>query len=147
MTRKVKIAVILAVGLGTPIALLTLGAVVSSDSKARPRKPNLEKDAIKFVQMAFLDDQLHAIQGQESAIPKDVALGELGINQAVAAQILSRDYDANEVAADQKYKTGRLLITGRVSGISKDFLGDPYVSLTGHQLFADVQGHFQKSAE
>ena len=146
MTRKERISVFVAMGLGISIAILTLG-VVSSNSKTTPQKPNLDESAVKFVQMLFLDDQLHAIQGDQSAIPKDVALGELGIQQTADAEILSRDYDANEVAADQKYKGGRILVTGRVSGISKDFLGDPYVSLKGHQLFADVQGHFDKGAE
>lgn len=41
------------------------------------------------------------------------------------------DYQHNEVSADQKYKGNNLLLQGMVSGISKDYSGQVYLSILG----------------
>lgn len=38
-----------------------------------------------------------------------------------------KDYQANEVAADKKYKGKWFVVTGKVSEIAKDFRGKPYL--------------------
>lgn len=48
--------------------------------------------------------------------------------QHVDAADLWRAYEANEVAADEQYRGKRLLVTGTVSAISKDFLDNVVVS-------------------
>lgn len=55
----------------------------------------------------------------------------------VTARQLFADYDANEVAADEKYKSKTLLVTGKISSIGKDVLGDPYVQFA---IGSDVYG-------
>ncbi len=49
----------------------------------------------------------------------------------ITAQQLYSDYDANEIAADQKYKGKLLKVTGVINSIGTDILGDPYIVLTG----------------
>src|ERR1700736_1804386 len=44
----------------------------------------------------------------------------------ILANALYRAYDANEVAADEKYKGKSVKITGKVQNIGKDILGSPY---------------------
>jgi hypothetical protein len=62
----------------------------------------------------------------------------------VRASELQADYDANEVAADDKYKGAVLRITGTVESINKNILDDPYVILhTGD--FKGVHCHFNSS--
>ena len=72
-------------------------------------------------------------------------------NFAIALEVeaprLAADYAANEVRADEKYKVGNILVSGTVSEISKDFVGDPYVTLGGSELFHDVQAHFADGDE
>ncbi|MET0888810.1 MAG: hypothetical protein ABWY09_01615 [Stenotrophomonas maltophilia] len=48
----------------------------------------------------------------------------------VTAQQLHQDYEANEIAADAKYKGKTLLISGTVESIESDFMDKPTVHLT-----------------
>jgi hypothetical protein len=62
----------------------------------------------------------------------------------ISARELQADYDANEVAADERYKNKILRITGTIESINKDILDDPYVVLrTGD--FKGVHCHFNSS--
>ncbi|MBZ1392289.1 OB-fold putative lipoprotein [Psychrobacter pacificensis] len=56
----------------------------------------------------------------------------------VTAQEIFEAYDNNEVAADQQYKDKPLLVTGKVSGISSDFMDDAQVQLATSNEFMDV---------
>jgi hypothetical protein len=64
--------------------------------------------------------------------------------QLSAAQLFA-EYEANEVAADVKYKDKVALISGVVDDIGKDFLDTPYITLVGGQfwgvqcMFADKE--------
>ena len=61
----------------------------------------------------------------------------------VSADILTSDYDNNEVAADQKYKNKILIVTGFVSDISKT--GDHVlVKLIGSSI---IYCHLKKGSE
>jgi hypothetical protein len=61
----------------------------------------------------------------------------------VQAATLYADYEANEVAADLKYKGRLLTVEGEVEKIGKDLLDNPYVSLKGSGFFG-VQCMFSK---
>ena len=63
----------------------------------------------------------------------------------ITARALSQEYQANEVAADGKYKGKMLEVTGKVEAIGKDILDDPYVALAGADLLATVQFGFTKA--
>lgn len=56
-------------------------------------------------------------------------LGETGARDldAYDAKAIFKDYQANEVSADGKYKGKWFVMTGKVSEISKDFRGKPYL--------------------
>jgi len=69
-----------------------------------------------------------------------------GIIQVTAKQLYA-DYDANVIAAHNKYKGQVLQVSGTVYEISKDILGDPLIVLdTGHSMDA-IYCHFDKKEE
>jgi hypothetical protein len=56
----------------------------------------------------------------------------------VDAVTLWKDYQANEVAADNRYKDKQLLVSGKVTDISKDFLDDVVIKLATPNPFMNV---------
>jgi len=63
-----------------------------------------------------------------------------------ATQIV-RDYEANEVAADQMYKGRQVFVVGRVGEIKKDILDNPYITLDEDEVgFKGVQAFFDADA-
>lgn len=64
----------------------------------------------------------------------------------VQAKTLAADYEENTVAADQKYKGKKLLITGSVTDINTGITGEPYIVLSSANPFMGPQLHFGKDA-
>jgi hypothetical protein len=68
----------------------------------------------------------------------------------VSALQLFSDYQANEVAADQKYKGKALLVSGYISSINKDFTDSVYLVLATPNEFmgvhADLRGDEESKA-
>jgi uncharacterized protein (DUF1330 family) len=62
----------------------------------------------------------------------------------VTAKQLYADYDANEVAADQKYKDKVLIVSGTVNDIAKDFTDGIFVIVKGDEMAGDIQCFFSK---
>lgn len=60
----------------------------------------------------------------------------------VTAKQLFADYDANEISADEKYKGKPVRVTGTISSIGKDVLGDPYVQFAAGNAVFGVQCMF-----
>lgn len=66
----------------------------------------------------------------------------------VSAVTLSEEYNANQVAADAKYKDKTLEISGVIDDIQKDILDTPYIILRGNSnSFFGVQCMFSKEDE
>jgi hypothetical protein len=65
------------------------------------------------------------------------------------ANAIHAEYDANEVAADAKYKGKTLEVTGNVKEIGKGVFGGQFVAMTlsKNQFMASVRCEFPKSAE
>lgn len=79
-----------------------------------------------------------AQESQEAAAPKI----------QVEATELVREYAANEVAADQKYRDQWLFVEGSVESIGKDLTGSLYVTLDGPaDTFRNVQCFFDAEQE
>jgi hypothetical protein len=67
----------------------------------------------------------------------------------VTASQLYDDYEANEVAADAKYKDKKVEISGTISSIGKDLMDTPYVALVvapNNPVFS-VQCMFDKAEQ
>lgn len=62
----------------------------------------------------------------------------------VTAVELAAAYEANEVAAQQEYGNKTVDVTGRVSGVTLDFMSNPVIQFTGTNQFLPVQAQFDK---
>ncbi len=63
----------------------------------------------------------------------------------VSASQLQKDYKANEVAADNKYKDKLLRVTGTVESIEKDFLDNVVLKLATGDMFVEVHATLEDS--
>ena len=64
---------------------------------------------------------------------------------AVSALQLYLDYQANEVSADNLYKGRRLAVSDALTGISKDFTNEIYLTLRTPDEFMNVRADLQPS--
>jgi len=59
---------------------------------------------------------------------------------------LFNDYDANEVAADEKYKEKKFFVKGEINDMGKIAFSDyPYITIESGSVWNDVQCEFDKS--
>lgn len=54
----------------------------------------------------------------------------------VSAPVLVAEYEANEIAADEKYKGRKVQVTGVVDSVAKDVLDNMYVTLDSGREFS-----------
>ena len=64
----------------------------------------------------------------------------------VSAVKLYNDYNANEIAADEKYKGQIIQVTGIIRDIGNDIMDNAYVTLIGDQYFGDIQCYFNEKS-
>lgn len=65
---------------------------------------------------------------------------------SVSAEQLHKDYAANEVSADDRYRGQVLVVSGVVSAIRKNIFDDPYIELATNHMFESVSAHFEESS-
>lgn len=107
-------------------------------------KDNLFKHAMSLtVLVMFLIIAIGSTD--DTAIEKDVS--SQYVEEVITSQQLYNAYDANEVAADQKYKGKILLVSGEIEDIAKDITDTIYITLKGGEYIGSVQCFFSKSYE
>jgi hypothetical protein len=117
------------------------GSLSSATSSSK-----LNPQALSFAVLSLSDELQHALSGSGgSALPKDQAISLAEIDLSVTAQKFEADYDANEIAADAKYKGRRFLLSGVIESINKDFTDEGFLtlrsgSLTGVQAALNQRG-------
>lgn len=55
---------------------------------------------------------------------------------------LFKEYEQNEISADNKYKGKFVKVTGQIDDIGKDLFDDMYITLKGSEFFGGVQVYF-----
>ena len=60
----------------------------------------------------------------------------------VTSKTLYKEYNNNEIAADEKYKGKIIQVRGTIRDIGKDIMDEAYISLIGDDFFGDVQCFF-----
>ena len=89
-------------------------------------------------------DQIKVQQAQAKA---DQEKQELASLPSVTASEMVNAYESNTVAADQQFKGKRFKVTGTVSDINTDLMGDPYLVLRiGGNSFNQPHYGFNKDA-
>lgn len=79
-------------------------------------------------------------------IEAELATDNSRSQSSMSADALARAYNANEIAADEKYKGKAVIISGKIQNIGKDILGSPFVVVGGSGMLDGVQCMFAKSA-
>lgn len=120
-------------------------ATESKPAALQAPKSQLNAQGVAFAKNAYLDDVSNAIQGNDAMMSMDEGLKTSGIDLRVDAHIYANDYEANEIAADDKYKGKKILLIGKVNSINKDIGGKGYLSLSGPGMFQDVQARLSNA--
>lgn len=90
-----------------------------------------------FLFIAFGSNEEQQVEKKtETKIPAKASAIEIASSQLFA------DYEANAIAADEKYKNKVLLVTGKITAIDRDLLDDIYITLEGEESLGDVQCFF-----
>lgn len=128
--------------------VVALGTVI--DATKSPEEKAAE-EAQKVAAAQKMEDDRKAeesAQAQRKA-EKDAAARE-ELKRALASlpkyssRDIAADYEANTVAADMKYKGKEFKVTGKITEISTDITGDPYIVLNGVNMFLGPRLHFSK---
>lgn len=96
---------------------------IAGSSIAAPKRPEKEIDTAPLTgstQSKKLNDRLARMNGIKKL-------------DLLAAGTYFKDYSANEVAADMKFKGKPFILNGRVSAISKDLFGSVFLAFHGDQ--------------
>lgn len=73
-------------------------------------------------------------------MPKEAAAADPAVPAIEVTSVeLAKAFEENEVAAQQKYGSAPLLVSGTVSGVTLDFMDQPLVQMAGVNQFMDVQ--------
>ena len=67
-------------------------------------------------------------------------------NLIVSARKLYKEYNANEIAADEKYKGKIIEVTGVIRDIGNDIMDNAYITLVGNEYFGDIQCYFNEKS-
>ena len=92
----------------------------------------------------LLDDMRASVRGADTVLNAEETLRLTGIDLKTTAEQYDSDYVANEVAADQKYEGKKILLTGVIESINKDFKGDAYLVLKGNNPFMGVHAELNE---
>jgi tRNA_anti-like len=129
------------VGLLLGCVLIGLFEGCKSDTHKEQPALTLDQPAMDFAVFLVEDDIQEALSGQESAMghaSQGALTGWTGIDGRISAKEYESAYDANEIDADNKFKGKKLLLSGIVAGVEKDFTGQGYLTLRGSEPFLGV---------
>ena len=107
--------------------------LVSDKSKSAAPAPNASASASAPLHSAPLPTKADAPASVDTPSPPDIT---------VTAAALGSAYNANEVAADGKYKDKDILVSGVVNSIGVDVMGTSFVTLKSDGVLLGVQCMF-----
>jgi hypothetical protein len=145
MNRDIKIglATICIIGLAAcgPSSSDGHGSAKKNQSSDAPQRVSLNPEGVQFAKRIYADEIMNAVLGHDTLIALDQALASSGVDMMVSADTYANDYDANEIAADNKYKGKTILITGKVDSINKGVTGKGYLALRAKGAPLGMQAH------
>jgi hypothetical protein len=110
----------------------------ASSGDTRGVASGLDTKGIDFTTLIIVDDLRAASSPSMDSMISPTSpqfLEWTGIDQRVTAKEYESAYDANEIAADNRYKGKKLLVSGVLSGVEKDFTGSGFLDLAGTNPF------------
>jgi hypothetical protein len=119
-------------------------AAKPSPSVAEAQVPVLNEQGVELVTNLLLQDMQTSVRGGDALMKPEEMLRLTGIDLEATAEQYDADYAANEIAADQKYKGRKILLTGVIGSINKDFKGDAYIVLKANNPFMGVHAELNE---
>lgn len=114
------------------VGLIVLGAIINATKS--PEQKAAEAAASEQEQAKQAEEKLAQARQEMAALP------------TITASDLATAYKENTVAADMQYKDKKFKISGIVTDINTNIMGDPYVTLKGGvNQFQEPQFSFEKS--
>ncbi len=113
------------------VLLVVLGMVL--DAMKSPEEKAADAAAVQKKKSAEAAEKIEALKREMDSLP------------AVTPIQLDQAYAENTVTADQLYKGKRFKVTGTVTNINTDFMGNPYITMGGSNPFMEPQFSFEKS--
>lgn len=104
---------------------------------AAPPTARLNQPAIKVLTFALVDDIQSGLLNRHSLLadmPGENLLDWAGLDLKITARAYEAAYDNNEIATDNEYKGKKILVSGTVLRIEKDFTGAGNIWLRGSGL-------------
>ncbi len=103
---------------------------MARSQKAADGEPGDEEEggAVKLGCIAIMVVMLITCASPHQPASTELSAASVAVPAIGYVDLLSA-YEANEVSADQQFKGKRIKVMGIVSGISKDFLGNPYITM------------------
>jgi hypothetical protein len=106
-------------------------AVTAASSINAEATPQLNQNAARFAHWAFWMKLRELVDPVESSGPyRSDALHLLALDDSLSATEYAKAYAANEIAADNRLKGKRFVLSGVIAGINKDAAGTPFLSLS-----------------
>lgn len=106
-----------------------------------PQRVSMNPQGVSFAKRVFTNEILDAVLGHDTVITIDQAIASAGVDMMVSADVYAADYEANEIAADNKYKGKTILITGKIDSINKGITGKGYLALRAKGAPLGMQAH------
>ncbi|MEN6316618.1 MAG: hypothetical protein ABFD25_20475 [Clostridiaceae bacterium] len=102
---------------------------------------------ITFLGLLVLGFIVNVLESPKQKATEKAAKEEASPMETVTAGDIARAYHENTVAADQRFKSKKIKISGKVADINTDIMGNPYITLRGGvNQFMEPQFAFNKSS-
>lgn len=143
--RTVGFITVLALVIGAVLLVATILTSKSTTVSAR----KLNQAAVKFVTSLIVDDIRTGLSGQKSIIAEtadDDPLKWIAVDRKVTAKEYEAAYSANKIAADNEFKGKRIMLSGAIDSIEKDFSEAGFLTLRGSEPLLGVHAELSKDS-
>lgn len=121
------------------IAAVFIGFLTMRESNKSAARPNaaLNQPAVDLASYLIMDDIQAVLLKNQNAItatPTKDLLGWAELDWEISAREYDAAYEANEIAADKDFKGKKILLSGTIDSIEKDFTDSGIIMLRGSGL-------------
>jgi len=119
------------------VVLCGFMAVTGCRGRSSPKgqvDPQLSQEGLQFATRAVMDDIDSGLSGARSQMTQPHLLSWAKLDIQTNAIDYEAAYDDNEIHADDTFKNKKILVSGTVAQIEKDFTGSGYIGLATHSL-------------
>ena len=105
---------------------------------AKPKDYTPQAQELIILDRLTTNELVDFLDGQETLLFEEKLIATSAVN-------VSKEYNDNQVSADQKFYKKRILVNGIIASINSGLGNEPYISLRGENVFMNPQIHFSES--